>query len=68
VNRTQNLLAVSVAFTAAIAASLLFPDPVSAALVLPTVRVPEPATAALVATGVVGVALEARRRRNKRDD
>lgn len=37
-------------------------------LTLPTVSVPEPATAALVATGIAGVVVEARRRRKNRDD
>ncbi len=67
-NRSKGLVAAAVAIVGALAGTLLLPDPVSAAVVLRTVSVPEPATAALVATGIAGVVLEARRRRNKRND
>lgn len=47
------------------ALTLLATPDVVMALTLPSVSVPEPATTALVATGIAGMALEIRRRRKK---
>lgn len=52
--------------TSLVAALTLLATPdVVMALTLPSVSVPEPATTALVATGIAGMALEIRRRRKK---
>lgn len=64
VNRLQALTTtVSTALLAALTL-LATPDAV-AALTLPIVSVPEPATTALLATGIAGMTLEIRRRRKK---
>ena len=62
--RLQIVTTTVAASLAAAVALLISPDPV-AALTLPTVSVPEPATTALVASGIAGLALEMRRRRRK---
>lgn len=64
VNRSQALTTTIAASLLAAITLLVTPD-VAAALTLPSVSVPEPATTALVATGIAGMALEIRRRRRK---
>jgi len=65
-SRIKFALGTTLSIALAALAMVLTPEQVSAAMTLVTVRVPEPATTLLVATGVAGVALEARRRNKKK--
>ncbi len=68
-NRFNAVFAATTSLVAALAVAMMMPEPVAAAMLsLRIVSVPEPATTALIAAGLAGVAMEARRRRKNKDD